>query len=796
MHESPNVLSQPEDLPLLQDNHVYLLLLEDENFDEQLGKLHPVVVEALKVYGKAAKDIFWARATTVPEAREWLEHVNKLPPQARGFDAVFCDLKINKGTTDGYHGLEVAVAAARYKWPCAVLGYTSFAREDELLALKKDRDNLLGDSTLEGPAFDDFLMKQEVIHSPQLAIAKLARCLIPTAHFVEEAKGWSPPSLFVSRKMWCLLRELVALAFAPVAGWPLPKILLLGDAGAGKGMCARTYEKLLLLSDHISGRKRARPNRQTLNCATLVAAGEGGRVRLFGYKGAKAAAIPPTRGVFELTTSYEFAGKPVKLGEFAPDGASPVFEAGGVVFLDEFAEMDAELQAAVLNALEDGEFYRQDGARVSMGCHVVLATNKTAKELTAATRDAKEGDLSGRIRSDLLDRIPHVFRVPSLKERLEEIPDLVRGLALARLESFEKMGARHHGSMGGKSARDQGIMLEKSAQGLITMAVEQGLITSIRQLQSIAEVRPGENLITDSNLKWVIRKAQLMGIPGKRLVGRDVEGALDQPVDISWSTGGVEELARQLLVAFRTIAGRKEKQDIGEWIRGVAACLSASTKEQVSRDLETWKLGILRALCDLKNSGLKDLLVFDMPAGEKVWTQVVGPLIGSHKARSWFEGELKEKSRPILDRMAIGLMVVADGAWEHSQVENEDAWDAVKRIARSVYPRPPPPAAMDPLIEVLRKGEGSASLRMGIARMVVKHSRDSASAVNAVGETLERALNLPAAHARNQEVVVLARVLKDMAGGDTVLDGMGDRMRSDDSDDVRRSAPPPKGSVP
>jgi DNA-binding NtrC family response regulator len=90
----------------------------------------------------------------------------------------------------------------------------------------------------------------------------------------------------------------------------------------------------------------------------------------------------------------------------------------GTVFMDEVSGLPATLQAKLLRALDSGVF-RPIGARIDVRSdfRLVSASNEAPYELVA----------SGRFRSDFAHRIGAVLiQVPSLEERLEDIPALVR----------------------------------------------------------------------------------------------------------------------------------------------------------------------------------------------------------------------------------------------------------------------------------------------------------------------------------------------------------------------------------
>jgi two-component system, NtrC family, nitrogen regulation response regulator GlnG len=114
---------------------------------------------------------------------------------------------------------------------------------------------------------------------------------------------------------------------------------------------------------------------------------------------------------------------------------------GGTLFLDEIGDMPLEAQTRLLRVLQQGE-YTTVGGRVPIRTDVRI--------IAATNRDLRQLIQQGLFREDLFYRLNVVpMRLPPLRERIEDIPDLVRhflrraeanGLPLKRLDT----GALEH----------------------------------------------------------------------------------------------------------------------------------------------------------------------------------------------------------------------------------------------------------------------------------------------------------------------------------------------------------------
>lgn len=94
---------------------------------------------------------------------------------------------------------------------------------------------------------------------------------------------------------------------------------------------------------------------------------------------------------------------------------------GGCLFIDEVADLDPELQLMLASALSRKQLTRVGGQQpVALDLRVIAAS---ARDLDGEVR-------GGRFREDLLYQLRVVpLRIPALRERAEDIPELVRQLA-------------------------------------------------------------------------------------------------------------------------------------------------------------------------------------------------------------------------------------------------------------------------------------------------------------------------------------------------------------------------------
>jgi len=161
------------------------------------------------------------------------------------------------------------------------------------------------------------------------------------------------------------------------------RILICGANGVGKELVARQL--------HEKSQRSAFPFIE-VNCAAIPS--ELIESQLFGHeKGSFTSAIKQRKGDFELAD-------------------------GGTLFLDEIGDMSLSAQAKVLRALQENRITRVGGEKdITVNVRVIAATNKNLKEEI----DKKT------FREDLYHRLSVIIiNIPSLAERLEDVPELVQ----------------------------------------------------------------------------------------------------------------------------------------------------------------------------------------------------------------------------------------------------------------------------------------------------------------------------------------------------------------------------------
>lgn len=158
-------------------------------------------------------------------------------------------------------------------------------------------------------------------------------------------------------------------------------ILLVGPTGSGKTQLARRIYELKKAKRQLDGEL------VVVNCATMR--GDAAMITLFGHvKGAFAGATEDRLGLLMRSD-------------------------GGLLFMDDIAELGPEEQAMLLRAIEERSFYPVGADRENQSDFQLIA---------AADRDLSAELETGQFREDLLARINlWTFHLPGLRDRPEDV---------------------------------------------------------------------------------------------------------------------------------------------------------------------------------------------------------------------------------------------------------------------------------------------------------------------------------------------------------------------------------------
>ena len=235
-------------------------------------------------------------------------------------------------------------------------------------------------------------------------------------------------------------------------------VMISGESGTGKELVARAL--------HDYGKRRSGPF-VAINMAAIPR--DLIESELFGHeKGAFTGANARSSGRFEQAE-------------------------GGTLFLDEIGDMPMEAQTRLLRVLQQGEYTTVGGRTpIKANVRIIAATNKDLRVLIQ----------QGLFREDLFFRLNVVpLRLPPLRERLEDVPDLIRhfldqaareGLPLKQLEEPAIERLKRHPWPG--NVRE----LENLARRLAALYPQETISASVIETELS---QPGVSPADDDNVK-------------------------------------------------------------------------------------------------------------------------------------------------------------------------------------------------------------------------------------------------------------------------------------------------------
>ena len=229
------------------------------------------------------------------------------------------------------------------------------------------------------------------------------------------------------------------------------RILITGENGVGKELVAKWI--------HENSLRKKGPLIE-VNCAAIPS--ELIESELFGHeKGAFTSAVKQHIGKFEQAN-------------------------GGTLFLDEIGDMSPSAQAKVLRVLQEGKITRVGGDK---------SINTNVRIITATNKDLLNEVNNNHFRLDLYHRLSVVLiNVPSLNERIEDIPLLVKHFLLQIANEYQQQ--------------------EKKIDGNAIAALQQHHWTgNIRELRNVMErlfILSDSNITVDDVNQFVTPTFRLM----------------------------------------------------------------------------------------------------------------------------------------------------------------------------------------------------------------------------------------------------------------------------------------------
>lgn len=179
------------------------------------------------------------------------------------------------------------------------------------------------------------------------------------------------------------------------------------------------------------------------------------------YVAANAAAIPESILELELfgcVRDYPNPRSPARPGYIGRT------ERNGTCFLDEFGQLTEDMQARLLRAMQGESTTLGDAEPHPIDVLIIAATNK----------------VGFGVKHDVLKRFPHVITLPSLRERLEDVPLLAREIVRREARKHPKTAAR---------------FIRQEPDGYEYAAFSAGLVQALVKLRLDGNVRDLENLL-------------------------------------------------------------------------------------------------------------------------------------------------------------------------------------------------------------------------------------------------------------------------------------------------------------
>jgi two-component system nitrogen regulation response regulator GlnG len=356
-------------------------------------------------------------------------------------------------------------------------------------------------AAFQGGAFEYLAKPFDIDKAVELIRRALDESLRETS--VESGPSETPEILGQAPAMQEVFRAIGRLSQSNVT------VLITGESGTGKELVARALHK---------HSPRAQQPFIALNTAAIPK--DLLESELFGHeRGAFTGAQATRRGRFEQAE-------------------------GGTLFLDEIGDMPFDLQTRLLRVLSDGHFYR-------VGGHQPMKAN--VRVITATHQNLEQRVRDGLFREDLYHRLNVIrLRLPSLRERREDIPILVRYFLV-------------------QSARQLGVEAKRMSEGALRFLCALDLPGNVRQLENLCNwitvMAPGQTVeVKDLPLELTENGAgaavpmTAAGDPGTRSMTHNIARELGSVADGAADDGWIGLL--ELQAASMLSAGQPEVMDV------------------------------------------------------------------------------------------------------------------------------------------------------------------------------------------------------------------------------------------
>lgn len=293
-------------------------------------------------------------------------------------------------------------------------------------------------------------------------------------------------------------------------------VMIEGESGTGKELAARAVHELSDFAD--------KPY-VVIDCGAIT--GSLLESELFGHeKGAFTGAHQTKRGLLEMAS-------------------------GGTLFLDEIGNISDAMQTKLLRVVQEQQVTRVGG---------VLPIDIDVRFVVASNRDLAQMVEDGQFRHDLYHRLNVVkLRMPPLRDRREDIPDLVRHFV-------REFAERYHRDVDGFDEASMALLTAYDWPGNVRelknlierhVALAEQPVLHIDRMPGDAPLRPLEESIPKPAAASLAAQ-RAHATPDVLAGARDAEPPEEMPIDADHPT--LDELERRyILKTLRRLGGNREQ---------------------------------------------------------------------------------------------------------------------------------------------------------------------------------------------------------------------------------------------